>query len=240
MIKLILAAGSVVVLMASCSLREDIHVNANNSVDRDMLVHLDTAAAEKLVAMAAMAGQQPEQMKLDSIGIVWDSATSAFTQLVKKDVPEATVSRTTWNRSTASGALHFGLPDIAAYNKFANSTLTMPGAVSEQMPIGGLKKQQLEWRGKDTLVISLDNSKPANAVPVANEAEMKQAVGMIKMMLGVPALVQYKASFYLPRTAKSVTGADAILSPDKKMVTIEKSLDESNTTGQPDEIKVIF
>jgi hypothetical protein len=238
MIRKIIAAGSIAVLVASCSLKEDVHINANSSIDRDMLVHLDTVASGKLVAMAAMAGQQ-EQFKIDSIGMVWDSVGSALTRLTQ-NVPGAKASHSAWDRSNASGALHFSMPDLATYNEFAGQTMAMPGAVNDQMPVGGLKKQQLEWHGKDTLLIRLDNSKSATAVPMANEAEMKQGMGMVKMMLGIESLVKYKASFYLPRAAKSATGADAILSADKKVVTIEKSLDDANAAGQADEIKVVF
>lgn len=238
MIKQITVLAGIALFITSCALKEEVHISTNNSIQRDMLVNLDTVAAGKLQAIAAMAGQQ-EQLKFDSIGVAWDSVGSSLTRLIQgKDGAKA--SYTPWNRQKAEGALHFSLPDIAAYNEFAGSTLSTPGAIADQIPFGGPKKQQLQWHGKDTLVIALDNSKSPNAPAIPNEAEIKQSLGMVKMMLGVNAIIQYNAIFHLPRPARSIIGNDATLSDDKKSITIKKALEDANLPNQPDQIIVIF
>lgn len=231
-------AAGLLSVMVSCSMNEDINIKANNSIDRDLLVHLDTVATGKLVSMAAMMGQ-PQRLPMDSLGIAWDSVGATISRLAQ-NTPGVKASYTPWNRQQASGAIHLSLPDINTYNQMAGNTLTAPDALKDQVPLGGMHKQQLTWITKDTLQITLDNSKSANAAPIANEAEVKQAMGMVKMLLGIDAVAKYKANIHLPKAAKSVTGANAVLSADKKTVTLAKSLDEANPTGQPDIIKVVF
>lgn len=227
--------GFALLLLTSCSLKEDVHVNANNSVDRNMEMQLDKEAGTKMVAMAAMAGQQ-QNMSLESLGPAWNLMSDTLKKTVEQ-TPGATFSSTPWDTTTNSGKMNFHLPTMAAYNEFSSNSFALPAEADKQMPLGGMKKQQLEWHGKDTLVIHLDNSKEK---PAGNEAEMTQALAMVKMMLGVDALVKYKATFYLPKAAKSLIGADATLSADKKSFIIEKSLDEANVAGEADEIKVVF
>lgn len=227
--------GFALLLLTSCSLKEEVHLNGNNSVDRGMEMHLDKEAGTKMLSMAAMMGQQ-QNASLDSLASVWRVMTDTLQKSVAQ-TPGATFSASAWDTATNTGKLNFHLPNLETYNPFANSGLSLPAEAEKQMPFGGMKKQQLEWHGKDTLLITLDNSKDRE---IPNAAEMNQGLAMVKMMLGVDALVKYKATFFFPKTAKAVIGENAVLSADKKSVTIEKALDEPNAPGQADEIKVVF
>lgn len=227
--------GFALLLLTSCSLKEEVHLNANNSVDRNMEMHLDKEAGTKMLSMAAMMGQQ-QNVSLDSLGTVWKVMTDTLQKSVA-NTPGATFSASPWDTAANTGKLSFHLPNLETYNPFASNSFALPAEADKQMPLGGMKKQQLQWHGKDTLVITLDNSKDRE---IPNATEMNQALGMVRMMLGVDALVKYKATFFLPKAAKAIIGEDAVLSADKKSITIEKALDEPNELGKADEIKVVF
>lgn len=225
--------GCTLSLLASCSLKEEVRVNKDNSVDRNLDFHLDKDAAQKLMSVAAMAGQG-ENMKLDSLGYAWNIMADSLKVKVER-TPGAKASYTSWDTASQTGTIQFHLPTVAAYNDFATNTFSMPAEAEKSMPIGGMKKEQLQWHGKDTLYIQMDNSKEAAA---SGGQETQQAVGMLKMVLGLDALIQYKATYYLPKPAKSVIGQDVVLSEDKKSVFIAKSLDDAE--GSNDVIKVVF
>lgn len=229
--------GCAVILCTSCSLKEEVHINANKSIDRNMEFHLDNEASQKMVAMAAMAGQQ-ESLKLESIPHLWDTLSAAMVAHVK-EIPGAKANFTHWDTASYTGKMNFSLPDMATYNDFASSSFSLPSEASDKVPLGGMKKQQMEWHGQDTLLIHLDNSKK-EGTEIPNQAEVAQSMNMVKLMLGIESLMSYKATFFLPRAAKAVEGEGATLAADKKTVTIEKSLDSPNEAGAPDNIKVIF
>ncbi len=228
--------AGVLLLLSSCSIKEEVQVHANNSVGRDLNFKLDSSATQKLLTLAKQQNQ--DAGKMDSIGVAWDSLASTVKKNVQQ-IPGATATASTWDNKNYSGKMKFSLPSLDAYNKFAGNTLALPNDISEKVPVGGLKRETLTWKGKDTLLISLDNSRSAGNEAV-NQDEAKQAMGFMKMMLGVEALMQYKVDFKLPKPAKAVIGEGAVLSADKKTVSYTKSLDESNEPDKADEIKVVF
>lgn len=227
-------ATGLAITMASCSLRERVQLNANNSVSRNMEFKLDSGAASKLVAIAKTQGQNTNVM--DSVSLAWDSLSS----YVKKNAlqyPNATAESSPWNNNTHTGTMQFKLPNLDTYNQFASNTIPMPNVPGNKLPIGGLKRENIAWKGKDTLVIQLDNSQHGTTEGIR---ETQETVGLIKIMIGLEALVQYKADFVLPRPAKAVIGEGAALSADKRTVTYSKPLDEPNAVDEPTEIKVVF
>lgn len=225
-------AGSLL-LLSACSIREEVQVHADNSVGRSLNFKLDTAATQKLLTLAQ---QNQAAGRLDSMGFVWDSLAAGVKKNVQQ-IPGATVTASQWDKKTYTGTLQFNLPSLDAYNQFADNTLAMPSEVSEKLPVGGLKREALTWKGKDTLVIRLDNSRDAAA---PGQDDTKQAMSMMKMMLGMESLMQYKVDFKLPKPAKALIGEGAVLSADKKTVSLNQSLDEPNAPGKADEVKVVF
>lgn len=229
-------AALALIVFASCQVKEDIHVNTNNSVDRNMELHMDKAAGDKLSAMAQMAGEG-NKLPLDSIAPLWNTVTDSLSSHLVNNTKGATFNAGKWDTVSNSGKLNFHLPDLATYNEFANTLAKSGNKTSEQMPFSGVQKQQLEWRGKDTLVIQLNEGK-ANAT--GNTEEMTQSVAMIKLMLGLDALATYKADIHLPKAAKSIIATNATLSDDRKTVHIERALDDITGNNEADEVKVIF
>lgn len=226
-------------MLTACSFKEEISLHSDNSIDRSTLVHLDTVAVGKIMDLAAMMGQQRQNIPFDSMAMAWDSIGAALTHLSAND-PRTKVSFSKWDRKTASGAVNFSMPSLDAYNDFAANTLTGPAAMTDQVPLGGPQKQKIEWLGRDTLRITLDNSKSSQAQPIANEAEIKQSMGALKMMLGLDALINYEAGFHLPRSAKNAIGKGVTLSADKKTIHIKRELDEAAQNGTDDQIVVVF
>lgn len=227
-------AALALVVFASCQVKEDIHVNTNNSVDRDMEMHLDKEASTKLVAMAKMSGQG-DNINLDSLGSVWNTVTDTLNKSLTVS-NGASFSATKWDTATNSAKVHFHMPDLKTYNEFAGKFAQTPAEADKQMPFSGMQKQQLEWRGKDTLVIHLNEGK---AEAPTNSEEMTQSLAMVKVMLGLDALASYKADIHLPRAAKSIIAENATLSADKKTVHIERALEDAATTTA-DEVKIVF
>ncbi|RFM29855.1 hypothetical protein [Deminuibacter soli] len=226
--------SSLLLGITACSVKERVQLNANNSVNRTMEFNLDSGAAAKFIAIAQQQGQPAGGM--DSISYAWDSLAANIKKTALQ-IPGATAESTPWNKATRTGTLNFKMPTLEGYNDFAANTLNLPNDMDEKVPVGGLKRQNLTWHGKDTLVITLDNSHPGAA---EHAAETQQAMGLVKVMIGLEALLQYKSEFILPRAAKSVVGENAQLSQDKKKVLFSKSLDEPNAEETPDVIKVIF
>lgn len=229
-----LAISGLMISMASCSLHEQVQLNANNSVARNMEFRLDSGAATKMVAIAQQQGQNTGFT--DSVSYAWDSL-SANIKRNALQVPGASADVSQWNKTTRSGNMKFKLPSLDSYNQFASNTVTLPNDMGDKMPLGGLKRENISWKGKDTLVITLDNSHPG-----ADEhaQETQQSLALVKILIGLDALMQYKADFILPKPAKAVIGEGASLSADKKTVLYSKSLDQANETGNPDVIKVVF
>lgn len=228
-------AALALIVFASCQVKEEIHVNTNNSVDRNMELHLDKEAGNKLMAMAKMGGQG-DQFSMDSLGKIWNTVTDSITGSVAT-ATNSTFSAGKWDTATNTGKLNFHLPDLKSYNEFANKISKAPSEGDNKMPFSGLQKQQLEWRGKDTLVIVLNEGK-SNAAAASDENTQNMA--MVKLMLGIDALVTYKASIHLPKAAKSIIATNATLSEDKKTVFIERTLDEATGALPADEVKVVF
>ncbi|BAV09190.1 hypothetical protein SAMN05421788_101633 [Filimonas lacunae] len=230
--------GSLVALMTSCNVKEEVHINKDNSVDRDMQLHLDKDASQKLLSMASTLGMQ-EKVNMDSLGYVWQ----ALSDTVKKNtqtIPGAALIASAWDSSNHTGTMKFHLASLQAYNQLTSNSFALPAEANNQVPLGGMKKQKLEWHGKDTLVIQLDNSKDAGSTPAASSEEMMQGLNMLKGLMGIDALMDLKAIYHLPKPAKSIIGANATLSEDRKSITITQSLDEANAANQPDIVKVVF
>lgn len=239
MIKQLLAVITGIITFTACSFKEEISLHPNNSIDRNTLVHLDTVTVGKIMDLAAMMGQQRQNMPFDSMAMAWGSVGAALTRLSAND-PRTRISYKPWDRKTASGSVNFSMPSLDAYNDFSAHTLTGPAAMTDQVPLGGPQKQKIEWLGKDTLLITLDNSKSPQVQPIANEAEIKQSMGALKMMLGLDAFIKYEASFHLPRSAKNATGKGVTLSADKKTIHINRELDEAAQNRTDDQIVVVF
>lgn len=230
-----IAALSLIVF-ASCQVREDIHVNANNSVDRNVELHMNKEAGNKLAAMAQMAGQG-DKLPLDSLAPMWNTITDSLTKNAATNNKGLTFTAGKWDTASNSGKLNFHLPDLKTYNEFANTLSQSASKTNEQMPFSGVQKQQLEWRGKDTLVIQLNEGK---GTATGNTEEMTQNLAMVKIMLGLDALATYKADIHLPKAAKSIIATNATLSDDKKTVHVERVLEDVTGSSAADEVKVIF
>ncbi|RXK83420.1 hypothetical protein [Filimonas effusa] len=238
MIKQLLLVAATVVALASCSVKEDIHLHGDNSIDRNMLMHLDTITANKLKGLLAMAGQ-PQSLSFDTLAMAWDSVGAVFERLpINNQDVKILFSR--WNRNSSSGSVRFSMPSLEAYNQFSSVHLKTPDEIRNQVPFGGPQEQQIHWKGKDTLLIQLDNNKSANGQTGMSEADMKQGMALLKSMFGIASIMTYDAVFHLPRVAKSVSGPGATLSAGGSAVNITKNLEDVMGDGGAEVITVVF